>query len=153
MSYCTIHVFQKYDNKMSDMHITPTKNATNAHKNMTTSSQKTSSHIPRSLPRQQKYDSCQSYNMSSENMTTHSYMPRRIGIFSAQAGQRRARTPSQSRHAPRVVGIVNFVIFYAQTIIYIHMTDVRSDSSLITRVSHRACHSPPVHHQSYFGIL
>jgi hypothetical protein len=46
------------------MYIIPTKNATNAHKNMTMSSQKTSSHIPHTLSCQQKYDSCQLYNTS-----------------------------------------------------------------------------------------
>ena len=65
--------------------------------NMTTSSQNIISHIPRNMPRnqprKQKYDSCQSYNTSAKNMTTQSHMPRRIGIFFARAGPRRAQTP------------------------------------------------------------
>jgi hypothetical protein len=61
--------------------------------NMTTGSQNTISHIPRNMPRRQKYDSCQSYNTLAKNMTTQSHMPRRIGIFSARAGSRRAQTP------------------------------------------------------------
>jgi hypothetical protein len=50
------------------------------------------------------------------------------------------RLQGQSRHAPRVVGIVDSVLLYAQITVYIHMTDVRSDSSVTTGPSHRARH-------------
>ena len=141
--------YEEYDYMTSYMHVTPTKNVTNAHKNMTISSQKTSSHIPRGMSHQQKYDLCQQYNTSAENMTTHSHMPRRIGIFFARAGQRKTRTPRPVKACPTCCRDRRYV----QTTVYIHMTDVRSDSSVMTRPSHRARHPPLIHRQSFFGIL
>ena len=58
----------------------------------------------------------------------------------------------QSKLAPHVVEIVDFVHQYAQNIVYIHMIDVQSDSSVMTRPSHRARHPPKclVNHIWYF---
>ena len=77
------------------MNVIPKKKATNVHKNMTSSS-----HIPRGMQRHKKYDLCQSYNTSTKNITTQSHMPRRIGIFSAWAGLKRARTPMRVKACP-----------------------------------------------------
>ena len=98
------------------MHVIPTKNAANAYKDMTISSKKTSSHIPRGLPRQQKYDSCQLYNTLAKYITTQSHMLCRIGIFLPVQVKEGHGLQGQSMHAPRVVGIVDFVFLYAQTI-------------------------------------
>ena len=121
--------------------------------NMTTSSQSTISHIPRNMPRQRKNDLCQSYNTSAKNMTTQSHMPRRIGIFSARAGPRRAQTPRPVKACHMCCWDCRFCPFIRPIPVYIHMTDVRSDSSVTTGPSHRARHPPPVHRESYFGIL
>ena len=70
-------------------------------------------------------------------------MPRRVGYFSARAGQRRSRTPRPVKACPTCYRDVVSVLLYAQTTIYIHMIDVRSDLSVMTRPNHCACHPPP----------
>ena len=88
-----------------------------------------------------------------KNMTIQSHMPHRIGFFSARQVKIWHGLQGQSRHAPRVVGIVDFVFLYAQTTVYIHMTDVQNDSSVMTRPSHHARHLLPLPRESYFGIV
>ena len=83
-------------------------------------------------------------------MTTQSHMPRWIGfLVLPRQVKKRHGLQGQSRHAPRVVEIVDFVLYYRlylydQTTIYIYMTDVQSDSSVLSRPSHGTHHPPPV---------
>jgi hypothetical protein len=91
--------------------------------------------------------------MSAENMTTHSHCHVGLVFFLPGHVKEGHGLQGQSRHAPRAVGIVFSIILYAQTTVYIHMTDVQSNSSVMPRPSHPARHPPPVHRQSYFGIL
>ena len=114
-----------------------------SHKNMTTSNGKTSSHILCGLTRRPNYDLSQSYYMLAKNMTTHSHMPCRIGFFLPGQVKGRHRLQGRSKHAPRAVGIVDSTLLYAPTTVYIHMTRVRSDSSVMTTPSPCARHSPP----------
>ena len=79
--------------------------------------------------------------------------PRRIGFFLPGQVKEGHGLQGQSRHAPCAVGIVDFVLLYIQTTVYIYMTDDQSDSSVMTRPSHRARHPPPVPRKSYFGIV
>ena len=80
-------------------------------------------------------------------------MPRRIEFFLPGKVKEGHRLQGQSRHAPCAIGTVDFVLLYVQTTVYMHMIDIQSDSSVMTRPNHRALHPPPVPRRSYFGIL
>jgi hypothetical protein len=102
--------YQEYDDRWSYMHVqqkmrlTSTKTWLQAVKKLAITFH-VACHVSK------KYDSCQSYNTSAENMTTQSHMPRRIGIFSARAGQRRAQTPRPVKACPTCCRDRRFYLF------------------------------------------
>jgi hypothetical protein len=152
MSYCAIHVTKNmiiirymYMSFQQEMRITPTKIWLQAVKKLAVTFY-VACHVNKKMTR--------ANHITRQHKTWLHIVTGHVGLIFFLSGQVKERhgLQNQSRHAPRAVGIVDYVLLYAQTI-YIHMIVARNVSSVMIRPSHLARHLPSVHRKSYFGVL